>query len=129
MNVFERDTNVTFGHVLTPIDENSLSSRPKLSFSKMSSTDESEVIYTLACECESLLEEIIAAVATCKKPTATILFTEYQQRFAVWTSYQGVFASKSQCLDRRLRNLPDIHDLVLRYLDFLRRTLTECMLL
>ncbi|PTB45639.1 hypothetical protein M441DRAFT_54680 [Trichoderma asperellum CBS 433.97] len=55
------------------------------------------------------------------------LCSEYQQRFAIWTAHLEVFARKSQCLDTRLRNLPDLQDLVARLLDILRRSLHHCL--
>ena len=90
----------------------------------MSSPDESEPIYKLACECENLLDERCSAAT---ERAAKILFKEYQQRFASWASYSGVFARKSRCLDMRLmRTLPDIHDLVVRQLDLLSIALAQC---
>jgi hypothetical protein len=58
--------------------------------------------------------------------TTTDLFAEFQQRFSIWAAHLGVFAQKSQCLDTRLRNLPDLQDLVARLLDILRRSLQQC---
>lgn len=90
----------------------------------MSSSDESEIIYNLACECESLLEKRAEGVEG-KSERARILFMEYQQRFAIWASHVGSFSSKSQGLDRRLRDLPELHDLVVRLLDILCRALSQ----
>jgi hypothetical protein len=88
------------------------------------SEDDGELIYKLACECEKLFDTQISQLPG-QQTAITSLFTEYQQRFAVWAAHLGVFSRKSQCLDRRLRNLPDLQDLVVRLLDILRGALTQ----
>lgn len=83
-----------------------------------------EPIYRLACQCERLFDTLVAHLPAQQTPI-TRLCTEYQQRFALWAAHLGVFARKSQCLDRRLRNLPDLQDLVVRLLAILERSLTQ----
>ncbi|KAL7915897.1 hypothetical protein GGI35DRAFT_485370 [Trichoderma velutinum] len=86
-----------------------------------------DLLYNLAYECEGLFDQLQEAFQKTKSETATVeLCAEFQQRFAVWAAHLGVFARKSQCLDTRLRNHPDLQDLVARLLDVLRRSLQQC---
>lgn len=86
-----------------------------------------DLLYNLAYECESQFEELLQAFQETNPDGSIVeLCSEYQQRFAIWTAYLGVFARKSQCLDARLRNFPDLQDLVARLLDILRRSLQHC---
>lgn len=89
----------------------------------LNSNDE-DLLYTLAYECESQFNKLLQALQSAK-PEGSIkeLCSEFQQRFAIWTAYLGVFARKNQCLDTRLRNFPDLQDLVARLLDILYRSL------
>lgn len=87
-----------------------------------------DLLYDLAYECESQFEELLQALEKINPDSSIVeLCSEYQQRFAIWTAYIGVFARKSQCLDARLRNFPDLQDLVARLLDILRRSLQHCL--
>jgi len=86
------------------------------------SEQDGTLLYDLASECETLLEGQTSALREQVSPLAD-LGAEYQQRFAIWAAHLGVFARKSQCLDTRLRNYPDIQDLVARLLDILRQSL------
>ncbi|KAJ5684066.1 uncharacterized protein N7477_000411 [Penicillium maclennaniae] len=89
--------------------------------------DSEDVLYTLACECEGLFDQLQETLLKTKLEVSTMdLFAEFQQRFSIWAAHLGVFARKSQCLDTRLRNLPDLQDLVARLLDILRRSLQQC---
>lgn len=85
-----------------------------------------DTIYRLACECESHFDQIKATINK-QGPGTTVgqLCTEFQERFAIWTAHLGAFARESQCLDRQLRNLPDLQDLVVRLLDILRCSLQQ----
>ncbi|KAJ5750907.1 hypothetical protein N7533_007935 [Penicillium manginii] len=88
--------------------------------------DSEDVLYRLACECEVLFDQLQETLPQTKlEVTTTDLFAEFQQRFSIWAAHLGVFARKSQCLDTRLRNLPDLQDLVARLLDILRRSLQQ----
>ncbi|UKZ60138.1 uncharacterized protein TrAtP1_001422 [Trichoderma atroviride] len=89
---------------------------------------EEDLIYTLAYECESQFNKLIQALPKAKPEGPIIeLCADYQQRFAIWTAYLGVFARRSQCLDTRLRNFPDLQDLVTRLLDILYCSLQHCL--
>lgn len=89
--------------------------------------DSEDVLYRLACECEDLFDHLQETLPKTKLEVTTIdLFAEFQQRFSIWGAHLGVFARKSQCLDTRLRNVPDLQDLVARLLDILRRSLQQC---
>lgn len=91
----------------------------------MDITDEdSDVLYDLACECEALFDARLAELRNQQSPLAELL-AEYQQRFAIWAAHLGVFARRSQSLDKRLENYPDIIDLAARLLDILRRSLAQ----
>ncbi|KAM0465683.1 hypothetical protein ACHAPV_001740 [Trichoderma viride] len=90
--------------------------------------NEQDLLYKLAYECETHLDRLLATVQKLKSDVGTIeICADFQQRFAIWTAYLGVFAQKSQCLDTRLRNLPDLQDLVARLLDILRRGLKHIL--
>jgi hypothetical protein len=86
--------------------------------------DNDDVLYNLACSCEVLFEQ--CATQSAQPTSVADLVAEYQQRFAIWAAHLGVFARKSQSLDRRLRNHVDIQDLVARLLDILQRSLGQC---
>ncbi|QYS93715.1 FHA domain-containing protein [Trichoderma simmonsii] len=87
-----------------------------------------DLLYNLAYECEGLFYQLQEAFQKTQSEVATVeLCAEFQQRFAVWAAHLGVFARKSQCLDTRLQNHPDLQDLVARLLDVLRRSLQQCM--
>ncbi len=83
-----------------------------------------DVLYNLACECEALFDARLAELEGQQSPVAELL-TEYQQRFAIWAAYLGVFARKSQSLDKRLENYPDVADLAALLLDVLRSNLAQ----
>ncbi|KAL5086064.1 hypothetical protein Trisim1_009691 [Trichoderma cf. simile WF8] len=87
-----------------------------------------DLLYNLAYECEGLFYQLQEAFQNTQSEVATVeLCAEFQQRFAVWAAHLGVFARKSQCLDTRLQNHPDLQDLVARLLDVLRRSLQQCV--
>ncbi|KAH0532089.1 hypothetical protein TsFJ059_000827 [Trichoderma semiorbis] len=87
-----------------------------------------DLLYNLAYECEGLFYQLQEAFGNRQSEVATVeLCAEFQQRFAVWAAHLGVFARKSQCLDTRLQNHPDLQDLVARLLDVLRRSLQQCV--
>ncbi|KAL6881284.1 hypothetical protein J3F83DRAFT_47012 [Trichoderma novae-zelandiae] len=94
----------------------------------MTDTFEGEdLLYNLAYECEALFGHLQDTLQRTKSSDAMAqVCGEFQQRFAIWAAHLGVFARKSQCLDTRLRNLPDLQDLVARLLDILRRSLQDC---
>lgn len=91
-----------------------------------SNSRDEDILYTLSLECEDILIDLPEVLEKAGSRTTTReLHTEFQQRFAVWTAHLGVFARKSQCLDTRLRNFPDLQDLTVRLLDTLRRCLYQ----
>jgi hypothetical protein len=91
-----------------------------------SDTKDEEVLYTPASGCEGMFVDLHEALEKSGAATSVNeLCTEFQQRFAAWTAHLGVFARKSQCLDTRLRNFPDLQDLTVRLLDSLRRCLYQ----
>ncbi|KAL6884145.1 hypothetical protein HDV57DRAFT_446840 [Trichoderma longibrachiatum] len=86
-----------------------------------------DLLYNLAYECEALFDSLQDLLRKTESSDALVrLCSEFQQRFAIWAAHLGVFARKSQCLDTRLRNIPDLQDLVARLLDILRRSLQQC---
>ena len=89
-----------------------------------SAADGDDTIYNLAGECEALFQKESFKLESRGAETLR-LFNEYQQRFAAWTAYLGVFAERSICLDRKLRHHPDLRDLVMRLLDVLKTNLIE----
>lgn len=94
----------------------------------MSLDDGEDTLYKLGCDCESHFDQLGQALTTARaNPPVIQLCGEFQQRFAIWAAYLGLFARKSQSLDRRLRNFQDLQDLVTRLLDILRRSLQQCV--
>lgn len=94
----------------------------------MSLDNGDDILYKLAYDCESHFDQLQQALATAKENATVIqLCSESQQRFALWAAHVGVFARKSQSLDRRLRNHLDLQDLAARLLDVLRRGLQQCI--
>lgn len=89
---------------------------------------EEDALYQLACECEETLHQIQDTLAHPEAlPSDRQLCTELQERFAIWAAYIGVFARKSQCLDRRLRKLPDLQVIAAQLLNILRQTLQRSL--
>lgn len=86
--------------------------------------NDGNLLYSLACRCETLFDASLAGVKEQGSPLASLI-AEYQQGFAIWTAYLGVFARRSQSLDTRLQNHPDVQDIVARLLDLLRRSLQQ----
>jgi hypothetical protein len=84
-----------------------------------------EPILELASECESLFSEQISRLKNETDLNGAKVIGEYQQRFAAWAAFLGVFAVPEMCLDRRLRRHVEIQDLVLRLLDIMKRNLTH----
>ncbi|KAK5993734.1 hypothetical protein PT974_07171 [Cladobotryum mycophilum] len=90
----------------------------------MAAPEDEDYIYQSAFECERLFDTAVSKASHHAKMSSFL--EEYQQRFAQWTAYLGVFAHRTQSLDCRLQKLPDLKDLFMRYLDMLRRTLSSC---
>ncbi|KAH6896663.1 hypothetical protein B0T10DRAFT_544103 [Thelonectria olida] len=88
-------------------------------------TQSEEPIFELAGECERLFEERISRLKDNNDQNDAQLLGEYQQRFATWAAFLGVFAESKVCLDSRLRHHVEIQDLVLRLLDTMERSLTH----
>ena len=91
-------------------------------------TQDHDLLYKLACQCETLFEDILEAVKTETNSMVVKLLSEYQQQFAIWGTHLGVFAERTQSLDTRLRTFPDLQDLVARLLDILCRSLQQCLI-
>ena len=86
--------------------------------------EDEDDIYNLAGECQELFQQERLELEFRGVETLQ-LFDEYQQRFTAWTAYLGVFAKRSVCLDRKLRQHPDLRDLVVRLLDILKTNLIQ----
>ena len=91
-----------------------------------SSDDAEEPIIELATECETLFFDQVSRLKEEGELHGAKVLGEYQQRFAAWASFLGVFAGPKVCLDRRLRRHPDLQDLALRLLEILERNLFHC---
>lgn len=79
-------------------------------------------IFLLAEECENLFQ---AALTPPASRDDLSLFEHHQDRFESWATYFGVFAEPSLSLDRRLKQRPDLQDLVVRLLDILKSNLLQ----
>ncbi|KFA53766.1 hypothetical protein S40293_01678 [Stachybotrys chartarum IBT 40293] len=84
-----------------------------------------EPIFKLASECEELFSEQVERLEEENQSNGAKVLREYQQRFAAWASFLGVFAGPEVCLDRRLRCHFDIQEQILRILDILERNLSD----
>jgi len=91
----------------------------------LGSDDSSDLLYDLACECETLFYDRLAELRSRNSNSNLELVAEYQHSFAAWAANLGVFARKSQSLDTRLGGYPDIVDIVARLLDIIRRSLSQ----
>lgn len=88
-------------------------------------SDRSDLLYDLAYECETLFDECLAELKNKDADSVAELVAEYRYGFAAWAANLGVFARKSQSLDTRLENHPDVADIIARLLDILRRSLSQ----
>ncbi|KAK6535595.1 hypothetical protein TWF694_002050 [Orbilia ellipsospora] len=83
-------------------------------------------IYDLAEDCEHLFEESLLAFSRVSDKEYRVVL-EHQQRFDRWAGFLGVFAVQQTSLDSRLRNTPDIRDLVIQLLGTLKRNLQHAL--
>jgi hypothetical protein len=77
-------------------------------------------IYTTALECKKLFAKVMDE----KTAYAEQAF-DHQRRFMSWASYLGVFASMSASLDNRLRDAPEVKEMVILLLNVLKRNLAR----
>ncbi|KAL7817991.1 hypothetical protein V8C44DRAFT_347549 [Trichoderma aethiopicum] len=87
-------------------------------------TDSSEPIFELASECEQLFAQHVSRLKDEADANAAKAVGEFQQRFAAWAAFLGVFAAPERSLDRKLQRHAEVLDLVLRLLDVMKRNLT-----
>ncbi|KEY69191.1 hypothetical protein S7711_01650 [Stachybotrys chartarum IBT 7711] len=87
--------------------------------------EDEEPIFKLASECEELFSEQVERLEEENQSNGAKVLREYQQRFAAWASFLGVFSGPEVCLDRRLRCHFDIQEQILRILDILERNLSD----
>ncbi|VUC29319.1 unnamed protein product [Clonostachys rosea] len=96
---------------------------------------ESQSIYLIALQCESLFEQDIAELQSrhSRLSSKGIILFEFLQnshaRFSAWASYMGVFANPDVSLDQRLRVSELIQQMVLDMLEVLQRNLDTLKLL
>ncbi|KAH7322581.1 hypothetical protein B0I35DRAFT_184255 [Stachybotrys elegans] len=94
----------------------------------MSMETDQDTLYHLGYDCETWFNKLEQTCNLRNVQAATaILCRDFQQRFAIWAAYLGVFARKSQCLDRRIHNHPDLKDLATRLMSILCRALQQCV--
>jgi hypothetical protein len=90
-----------------------------------------ERIYNLATVCNRLFNQVQAPVSKDREADKTSRFAnpkiidEYQQRFWAWARGQGVFAELRLSLDWKLRNHPELEELVVFLLDIIKTNLTD----
>lgn len=85
-------------------------------------------IYERARDCESLFRRLLTDETVDNKPVEAKnyhIIREYHQRFQLWTALVGVFAQPEASLDARLRDHPQVHNLVLRLLQLLQSNLAR----
>ncbi|KAF3192014.1 hypothetical protein TWF788_004204 [Orbilia oligospora] len=88
------------------------------------SGDPGEPIFTLAWDCDDLLQQCLREAAE-SSYVETEIIEDYERRFTAWQEYLGVFAEKRVSLDRRLYKQPEIQDVVIRLLLILKRNLDQ----
>lgn len=82
---------------------------------------EQREIFHLARTCEDLFLRYVNPDLPSSEPRKRADFQ--QQRFFVWASYLGVFATPKASLDKRLHNIDDVQSLVVQLLSLLQRNL------
>ncbi|KAG4292644.1 hypothetical protein FPRO06_12132 [Fusarium proliferatum] len=97
-------------------------SRSEVETSSGSSDSGLQDIYSRAMECKILFHQY----STISTPYSEEI-SKYQQRFLIWTSFLGVFATESASLDRRLEFNPEIKEPVVAMLQVLRRNLERSL--
>ncbi|KAF3220279.1 hypothetical protein TWF679_009658 [Orbilia oligospora] len=88
------------------------------------SGDPGEPIFTLAWDCDDLLQQCLREAAE-SSYVETEIIEDYERRFTAWQEYLGVFVEKRVSLDRRLYKQPEIQDVVIRLLLILKRNLDQ----
>ncbi|KAF3287639.1 hypothetical protein TWF970_007350 [Orbilia oligospora] len=88
------------------------------------SGDPEEPIFTLAWDCDDLLQQCLREAAESSYVEIETI-EDYERRFTAWQEYLGVFAEKRVNLDRRLYKQPEIQDVVIRLLLILKRNLDQ----
>lgn len=81
-----------------------------------------EPIFSLAWDCDDLIQECLKRTDTDSVPTQDT-WREYERRFNAWWEHHGVFAKSIANLDRKLHRRPEIRDIVVRLLIILKRNL------
>lgn len=79
-------------------------------------------ISDVARECWDLFSRLLGCPGT-EEATTKRLITEYQQRYASWLGYLGVFAQNNLSLDHRLRNTAEVRSLLVQQLHLAKRNL------
>lgn len=82
--------------------------------------DKFQDIYTTAKDCKDLPAQCLS-----KKTAESEQLLDHQRRFMSWASYLGIFAPVSASLDTRLREAPEVKELVILLLNVLRRNLAR----
>lgn len=96
-------------------------------------------IFQIADECDKLFDEFLPESAQAGQAPAPDLprsspveevplayrVGEFHSRFRAWASYLGVFDGEHVNLDARLRERPELADIVLLTLDILRENLQD----
>ncbi|KAF3103810.1 hypothetical protein TWF706_004844 [Orbilia oligospora] len=88
------------------------------------SGDPEEPIFTLAWDCDDLLQQCLREAAESSYVEIETI-ENYERRFTAWQEYLGVFAEKRVSLDHRLYKQPEIQDVVIRLLLILKRNLDQ----
>lgn len=90
-----------------------------------SRADAEEPIFSLAWDCDDLIQECLGKTEEDRSLTKVRL-EDYERRFNAWWEYLGVFAGRKANLDRRLHHQPEIRDIVVRLLHILKRNFSQC---
>lgn len=101
---------------------------------KMENQQDQSGIYHAGLNCNQLFDKCLAQIVEPRTSsligesafTIGRLARDHQARFQAWSSYLGVFAEQTICLDRRLSNSEDIRDMVMDLLHIIAVSLQHC---
>lgn len=90
-----------------------------------------EDIYNLATECNDLFNQFRSQVSGERVADGSgslinpKVVQEHEQRFWAWATGLGVFAEPNMSLDTKLKNHPEVQELVMLLLDVIKTNLKE----
>ena len=87
---------------------------------------EQPTIAEVSRQCFTSFEQLLQLLAS-EHPRGTSLVEDQQARLSLWASSMDVFAAQRASLDHRLRDVPDIQEIVIGLLETLQDVILACM--